>query len=193
MVQWAEKVSLEKIRRLLEVSKYKLRYEVLLTLKNLTDVRQSPAPYSLSIIPRSLPLDIVDGEHFVTSDMLSLLVGHVPSTRDPEAKALHREQASRASSVSSTSTSRDSSSASPGPGRDERGIRPVRLPLPRKGTGSTPRVSQIRKRGTDWVKSPPEAQVEDFIPWVRPEPNQPSASEEEEEMRGLLDRYAARK
>ena len=38
--------------------------------------------------------------------------------------------------------------------------------------------------------------MEDFIPWVRPEPGWPSASEEgeeEEEMTGLLDRYAARK
>ena len=38
--------------------------------------------------------------------------------------------------------------------------------------------------------------MEDFIPWVRPEPNRPSAlkeEEEEEEMMGLLDRYAVRK
>ena len=40
-------------------------------LKNLADVRRSPAPYSLPIIPRSLPLEIVDGEHFITSDLLS--------------------------------------------------------------------------------------------------------------------------
>ena len=35
-----------------------------------------------------------------------------------------------------------------------------------------------------------------FVPWIRPEPSRPSASEEEEEeeeMTGLLDRYAARK
>ena len=38
--------------------------------------------------------------------------------------------------------------------------------------------------------------MEDFIPWVRPEPNRPSTSEEEEEeeeMAGLVDRYIARK
>ena len=38
--------------------------------------------------------------------------------------------------------------------------------------------------------------MEDFIPWVRPEPSRPSAlkeEEEEEEMTGLLDRYTARK
>ena len=78
MVQWVEKASLEKIHRLLEVSEQERHYEVLLTLKNLADVRWSPAPYSLSNIPRSLPLEIVDGEHFVTSDMLGLLASRMP-------------------------------------------------------------------------------------------------------------------
>ena len=43
------------------------------------------------------------------------------------------------------------------------------------------------------MKSTPGDQVEDFIPWVRPEPSRPFASEEEEEMTRLLDRYATRK
>ena len=46
------------------------------------------------------------------------------------------------------------------------------------------------------MKSTPGAQVEDFIPWVRPELNRPSVSkeeEEEEEMKGLVDRYTAMK
>ena len=43
------------------------------------------------------------------------------------------------------------------------------------------------------MKSTPGAQVEDFIPWVRLEPNRPSALKEEEEMTRLLDRYVARK
>ena len=86
MVQWVEKASLEKIRRLLEVSEQERRYEVLLTLKNLVDVRRSPTPYSLPIIPCSLPFEIVDGEHFVTSDMLSLLAGgrHQLGTQRPK-------------------------------------------------------------------------------------------------------------
>ena len=70
-----EKASLENIRRLLEVSKQERHCEVLLTLKNLADVRQSLAPYSLPIVPRLLPLEIVEGEHSVTSDLLSLLEG----------------------------------------------------------------------------------------------------------------------
>ena len=76
LVQWVEKASLEKIRRLLEVFEQERHYEVLLTLKNLADVRLSPAPYSLPIILRSLPLEIVDGEHFITSDLLSLFAAN---------------------------------------------------------------------------------------------------------------------
>ena len=83
----------EKLERQVGTVGRERHYEVLLTLKNLVDVRRSPAPYSLPIIPRSLPLEIVDGEHFVTSDLLSLLAGHAPSTMDLEAEASHREQA----------------------------------------------------------------------------------------------------
>ena len=164
MVQWVEKASLETICRLLEVSEQECHYEVLLTLKNLTDVRRIPSPYSLPIIPLALPLEIVDGEHFVTSNLLSLLAGRAPSSRDPKAEAPNQEQVSRASSIPSTSTNGDSSSASPGPSRDERGICPARLPLPRKGTSSAPRVLKIGKKGTGRVKSTLGAQVEDFIP-----------------------------
>ena len=176
-MQCVEKASLEKICRLLEVSEQERHYEVLLTLKNLADVRQSLAPYNLPIIPCSLPLEIVEEEHFVTSDLLSLLAGRAPSAGDPEVEASYQEQASWASPVSSTPASGDSSSASRGPGLDERGIRPARLPLPRKGIGSAPLVPQIIKKGTGRVKSTPKALVEDFIPWVRPEPNRPFASE----------------
>ena len=90
-MQWVEQASLEKIRRLLEVSEQERHCEVLLTLKNLADVRRSPAPYSLPIIPCSLPSEIVGREHFITIDLLDLLAGRAPSPRDPEAKALSRE------------------------------------------------------------------------------------------------------
>ena len=128
LVQWVEKASLEKIHRLLEVSEQEHHCEVLLTLKNLADVRQSSAPYSLQIIPRSLPLKIVEGEHFVTSDLLSFLEGCSLPTGNLEVEASHQEQASRASLASSTHTNGDYSSASQGPGQGEKGIYPVRLP-----------------------------------------------------------------
>ena len=105
------------MRRFVECWRFPNRsYEVLLTLKNLADLRRSLAPYSLLIIPRALPLEIVGGEHFITTDLLDLIANRALSPGDPEAEASSWEQALRASSVPSTSTSRGSSSALPVPG-----------------------------------------------------------------------------
>ena len=156
---------------------------------------RSPAPYSLPIIPQSLPSEIMSGEHFVTTDLLDFLAGRAPSIGDPEVEALSREQALRASFVPSTSTSGGSSSALPVPGPEAGSVCPVGLPLLRKKIDPSPRVLMIKKKRTTQGKSARGAQMEDFIPWVRSEPIRPSLLEEEEEkeMTGLLDRYAARK
>ena len=42
LVEWVEKASFGKVRRLLEVSEWETHYKVLLTLKNLADVRRNP-------------------------------------------------------------------------------------------------------------------------------------------------------
>ena len=128
-----EKASLEKIRKLLEISEQECHYEVLLTLKNLAYVRRSSTPNSLLIIPRPMPSEIVVVEHFVTTDLLNLIASSASSSGDPEVETSNREQASRAPSAPSASTSGDSSPAHPGPSQGERGIRPARLPLPRMG------------------------------------------------------------
>ena len=147
-MQWVKKASLEKIRTLLEVSEQERHCDVLLTLKNLANVRQSPAPYNLPIIPRLLPSEIVGREHFVTTDLLDLLASRAPSPRDLEAEALSREQALRASSVPSMSTSGGSISALPVPGPEVGSICPTGLPLQRKRIGPAPRVLTIKKKRT---------------------------------------------
>ena len=86
MVHWVEKESLEKIHRLLEISKQECHYEVLLTPKNLSSVRRNPAPYNLPIILRPLPLEIMDGEHFITVDLLNLTAGSGSLSRVPDAE-----------------------------------------------------------------------------------------------------------
>ena len=152
-MQWVEKASLEKIRRLLEGYEQERHCEVLLTLKNLANVRRSPVPYSLSIIPRSLPLEILGREHFVTTDLLELLVSHVSSSGYLAVEALSREQGLRASFVPSTSTSESSSSALPVPGPEAGSVFPVGLPLPRKRIDPAPRVLTIKKKRTTQGKS----------------------------------------
>ena len=134
------------------------------------------------------------GKHFVTTDLLDLFVGRTPSTGYPEAEELSQEQPSRASSVPSTSTSGGPSSALPVPGPKVGSVCPAGLSLPRRE--SAPRVLTIKMKRTTQGKNAHGAQVEDFIPWVHSEPIRASLleeKEEEEEMTGLLDCFAARK
>ena len=159
-------------------------------------MRQNPAPYSLPIIPRPLPSEIVDGEHFVTTDMISLIAGNASPSGDPEAETSNQEQVSRAPSVPSSSTSGDPSPASPRPSQGERGIFPTRLPLSREGDRVLPPSIEYKKERDKSGEKRSRGPSERFCTWVRLEPNWPSASEEEEEeeeMTGLLDRYATRK
>ena len=190
-----EKASLEKIRRLLEISEQERHYEVLLTPKNLADVRCNPTPYSLPIILHSLPSKIVDEEHFVTTDLLNLIAGSGSSSRVPDTETLSRELVSRTLSGSSVSTSGGSGSAQCVPSQGERGYYSESIPLQKKGTSSAPRVLNTKKEGTSQRRNIPGAQVKDFIPWVHPESSKLVVleEEEEEEMTGLLDRYTARK
>ena len=196
MVHWVEKASLEKIRWVLEISEQERHYKILLTPKNLADVRWNPASYSLPIIPHPLPSEVVDGEHFITVDLLNLIAGSASSSRVRDAETLSRELVSQTMSGSFASTSGDSGSTQPAPSRGERGYCPESLPLLRKGTISVPRVLNIKNGGTTQRRNVPRAQVKDFIPWVRPDSSRLAdleEEEEEEEMTGLLDRYATRK
>ena len=78
LVNWVEKSSFEKIRRLLEVSERERHCKVLLTPENISSVRHNPTPYNLPVIPRPLPPDVVEGEHFVVVD-LRRLVSRAPA------------------------------------------------------------------------------------------------------------------
>ena len=81
-MKWVEKSSIEKIRRLLEISERELHYQVLLTRENISAVRHNLAPYTLPVIPRPLPSNVVEGEHFVLADVRRLVSGSANSSRD---------------------------------------------------------------------------------------------------------------
>ena len=68
-MKWVEKTSFEKIRRLLEISEQERHFQVLLTRRNISAVRNHPTPYTLPVIPQLLPSNVVDGEHFVIADV----------------------------------------------------------------------------------------------------------------------------
>ena len=128
-MKWVEKSSIEKIRRLLEISEWERHYQVLLTQENISVVRKNPAPYTLPVIPRPLPSNVVEGEHFVLADVRHLAFGSVSSSQDLVVEASSWVQGARSASRSSTSSSRGSDS-SPAASREASGHGPERiLPL----------------------------------------------------------------
>ena len=68
-MKWVEKLSIEKIRQLLEIFERERHYQVLLTRENISAVRHNLTPYTLPVIPPPLPSNVVEGEHFVLADV----------------------------------------------------------------------------------------------------------------------------
>ena len=89
-MKWVEKSSIEKIRLLLEISERECHCQVLLTRENISAVRNNPAPYTLPVIPRPLPSNVVEGEHFVLEDIRHLASGNVSSSWDLVVEASSR-------------------------------------------------------------------------------------------------------
>ena len=50
-------------------------HELLLIVKNLRELDGSPFPNIIPIVPRSLPVEVFEGEHFVLVDLLKLVPG----------------------------------------------------------------------------------------------------------------------
>ena len=111
LVHWVERASFAKIRRLLEISEQERHHEVLLTVKNLHDLSRHPSPYNVPIIPRPLPSEVVEGEHFVAADLMSLIPGGSSPAREAENEATGRELVISTQSAQPSSTSEDSDPA----------------------------------------------------------------------------------
>ena len=195
LVEWVEKASFEKIRRMLEVSERECHYKVLLTLKNLVDVRRNPTCYNLPVILGLLASEVVVGEHFVYVDLLSLISSGASTFGGAKIEIGDRRSVAWSPSGSSASNSGGSRSAQPSLRRSKGGGPPEHLPLPSRGGKPTPQVIKVKKKKAAGQLSAPDTQVRDFIPWVRPESSHPPdlEEEEEEEMTGLLNRYVAKK
>ena len=50
-------------------------HELLLTVMNLRELGNCPFPYIILVVPRSLPVEVIKGEHFVLDDLLKLVLG----------------------------------------------------------------------------------------------------------------------
>ena len=191
-MKWVEKSSIEKIRNLLQISVRERHYQVLLTRENISDVRNNPAPYTLPVIPRPLPSNVVEGEHFVLADVRRLASGGASSSRDLVVEASSRVQGARSASGSSASSSRGPDS--PADGREASGCGPERILPLAQVTRAAPRVVKIKRKKTLKRRKAPGSRCENFVPWVPNQSDDPQDLEEEERMErtaGLLDRYVA--
>ena len=137
-MNWVENSSFEKIRRLSEISEYEHHYKVLLTPYNISVMRHNPTPYTLPVIPRPLPLDSVEEEHFVITDLRRLISSSVCPSGDLVVEASSQVQSVGSASRSSTSPSKYSSSSHPVPSQRTKSSRPEWLPLPERVARSTP-------------------------------------------------------
>ena len=90
-------------------------------MKNLHDLKCHSFPYNVPIIPHPLPSNIVDGEHFVTTDLLSLIPGSSSPYREEKSEAVDQELVIGTQPSQSSSTSEDSGPAPRRPG-GSRGI-----------------------------------------------------------------------
>ena len=164
-----EKSSFEKIRRLSEISEQERHYKVFLTPDNISAVRHNPVPYTLPVIPRPLPSNIVEEEHLVIADLRHLISRSAHPSNGPLIEASSLVQGAGSTSSSSASPSEDSSSTHPVPNRRTRSNRPERLPLPDRVARSAPQVIKIKRKGVAGRWNAPGSKGEDFVPWVNSE------------------------
>ena len=154
-MKWVERSSIEKIRRLLEISERERHYQVMLTRENISDMRHNPAPYTLPIIPQPLPSNVMEGEHFVIANLRRLVSGSASYSRGLKVKASSRVQGARSASRSPASSSGGSSSSSFAPSRRARRDRPKRfLPLAQV-VRAAPRVVKVKRKRAHGCRNAP--------------------------------------
>ena len=91
LVNWMEKVGFGKIQKLLEISERERHHKILLTVKNLRELSHNPSPYTLPVIPRFLPIEVVEGEHYVITDLLTLIPSSSSTTQASKTEVVGRE------------------------------------------------------------------------------------------------------
>ena len=76
-------------------------------MNNFHALSRHSSPYSVQIIPRPLPLEVVEGKHFVAADLLSLIPGGSSLAREVESEATGHELVINTQSMQPSSTSKD--------------------------------------------------------------------------------------
>ena len=181
---------------MLEISEWEWHHEILLTAKNLSELSRSPSPYIIPVIPRPLPVEIVEVEHYVIVDLLILATCSSSPANNFETEAVSLGLVISTQSGQPSSTRGGISALSPKHLRRTIGVVISRVSLLRKkGSRPAPQASKKERRVPERLKTP-KARVEDFVPWVSPISSLSLArekEEEEEEMVDLVHNFEARK
>ena len=195
LVNWVEKAGFKNIMKLLEISERERHHEILLTVKNLHELSRNPFPYTLPVIPRPLPTEVVEGEHYVIVDLLTLVPGSSSPAQTSEAEVVGREL-EMSLRLEQPSLAREDPDVTPRASKEvDKGNRLKHLSFTKKGSHPAPQAS---KKGR-WVPERRRALgtgVEDFVTWFAPISSLPLKSEEEEEedeMADLIHNFGAQK
>ena len=69
LVNWIEKAGLENIRHLPEIIETERNHELFLTTRNFRELAPCAFPYIIPYVPHSLPVELIEGEHFILTDL----------------------------------------------------------------------------------------------------------------------------
>ena len=131
---------------MLEISELERNHEILLTAKNLRELSRSPSPYIIPVIPRPLPVEIVEGEHYVIADLLNLSPGSSSPAKNSEIEVVGRELVVRTQSGQPSLAREDFGFVPQESKNDDRGSYLECLPFAKKGVLVLPN-KHLRREG----------------------------------------------
>ena len=133
-----EKASFKKIQKLLEIFEREQHHEILLTARNLRELSRSPSPYISPIIPRPLPIEIVEGEHYVIANLLNLASGSSSPAKTSETETVGGELVISSRPEQPYLAGEDSGHVPQASKKDDTGSRFEPLPITKKGSRPAP-------------------------------------------------------
>ena len=140
-----EKASFKKIQKLQEISERERHHEILLTVRNLCELSCSPSPYIISVLPCPLPIEIVEGEHYIIADLLNLAPGSSSPVNTSKTETVGRELMISTQPGQPSLAREDSGLVPQASKKDDRDSRLERLPFTKKGSRPTPK--HLRREG----------------------------------------------
>ena len=158
-----EKASFKKIQRLLEISEQERHHEILLIAKNLRELSRIPSLYIIPVIPRPLPVEIVEEEHYIIANLLNLVPGSSTPTKNSETKAVGRELVISTQFGQPSLAREDFGLVPQASKKDDRGSCLERLSFAKKGSRPTPQASKKGRRVPELLKTPGTG-MKDFVP-----------------------------